>query len=643
VKKSRYRIALFFLSFLFLYNAFFLNFAYGDNYPIAKFFQYPLGDGTRKVLKQYGLSNEFGECVGNPWYGRHLAIDISVHSGTKVYAVGNGKVVLSDNRSIGGYGNCKGPGYVVITEHTLPDTSHICFLYGHVKTGEYDKEKKTGLIPKGSIVEEGQYIATIADYWWDINKNSKCGDSGDQNWDHLHWGSRKGPFIEDKWERYIVGYCKYIKNKDQNILWFEDIDIEIGTDCYGKVNKGGEWTNPINFIQSFRAGMYKDGWHPNDHTQPSQPFVDCYNEFKAFLGTPFDNGGDIFVHKVNDVWVQDFKQSDISKPRWGEDGESCLVLNEKMGKVFLLKEGFWGKYKEILGFSALGAPTSSAFPDPAWHNDDIKIGIFLRQNFEEGFMLFDGENVTVQYSDTYSDPDLSIAVYNPDEDYTSIPQENSSNSLPQNGALEGSSYSSSSSGLEVTSNIYRKNDQALIVVQDDVAHEVADTQKFLQRFDMQINDFQPFRYEKSPGVWVNRTNTGGANLPFKEILGEEWLHPRKILGNFPFYAPTGFKKEELTTPSQIKLCWQEVNDVEKYKIYRNNKYLDEVDTTYYIDSNITQGITYTYKVSAMAYTIESPYSKEITATVGPPNPPTGLEILQDGNMYVPIFPLFLLH
>jgi len=232
-----------------------INIVNGYEYPAAVDFQYPLGDGSKEIFVGYGTALDFGDCrESGRFTGYHLARDVSAPTGTKLYAIANGKVVVSDNQSFGGYGNCGGRGYIVIIEHNGSEIS----LYGHVQQGEYNKEEETGLIQNGTVVEKGQYIATVADYWQDLNGNKICGDDGDQNWDHVHFGIRKGAFDSTKLDRFVKGYSIYNRNSETNdLIWFEDIDEKIGEVCAGEKNLGGEWTNPITFIDEHMSPQNK--------------------------------------------------------------------------------------------------------------------------------------------------------------------------------------------------------------------------------------------------------------------------------------------------------------------------------------------------------------------------------------------------
>ena len=294
-----------------------------SDYIIAVNFQYPFGNGTKATFDEYGSTRGFSVCVPS-WEGRHLAIDVNSPTGTKIYAAANGKVVLSDNRSVGGYGNCGGAGYVIVIEHELNDGSKVCSLYGHIQNATYNKDKEIGLITNGSVVEKGQYIGTIADYWQDSNKNGICGDAGDINADHLHFGIRKGAFNDSEWKRYIKGYSYYKEDPQGNVEWFEDVDAEPEEFCFHEYSKG-YWTNPVDFIES--------------HKSPSIDINDGLVAYYPFNGNANDesgNGNNGTVHEAT-----------FTTDRFGNPNNACyfdgvddLIEIENTDDVFTFLDEF---------------------------------------------------------------------------------------------------------------------------------------------------------------------------------------------------------------------------------------------------------------------------------------------------------------
>lgn len=165
----------------------------------ADAWQYPLNNWA--YVKQGG--QVYGAYNAN-WGNFHLAQDTNVDRtpvGTKVYAPAEG-VVMWSTTPVEGYGKaCSGAGsagYVIIIEHTMPDGTKNCSTVGHVQNGPYNVGAETGLVPVGTHVTRGQYIARVADYW-------TCGWSP-QNWHHLHFGIRKGAYAGNP---NLAGYGSY--------------------------------------------------------------------------------------------------------------------------------------------------------------------------------------------------------------------------------------------------------------------------------------------------------------------------------------------------------------------------------------------------------------------------------------------------
>jgi len=571
-------------------------------------------------------------------------VDAKAPIDTPIYAIADGVVKISDNQSFGGYGpdpnkeDLRYKGYIVIIEHILPNGSKIISLYGHVKKGEYSKETEEGLIPVGSRVYKGQYIASIEEY---------------HGGNHLHFAIRKGAYGQNLLDRLVKGYSTYhrmikayIGLEYQNeltagrisevlrqeliqvgitissnatisavdgiwwiidgienyrvtieegrfgiseLVWFEDIDIGIGEFCGGEKNLGGVWTDPVSFIKNRQADFVplsfhneqndprksvyqfrKDGglerlWpifvgevlftftgRPNDfsmviphlegdldrlpkgptiskvgtllktenspdvwlvtqanaqatNTTPlgakrhvtgdafrlagfkwenvltvEQSFLDRYddtgelftvddipgfyrdNTFEpemvsiglqedrhvniAFLyaydrfyedgfnklGQPFDNyDGGIFVHKVENVWLQDFKQPDLAKAHFGDDGETALILNATGSAAYLVREGFWGWYKQHEGYGNMGPPKAD-------ENNEGPGGI-PKQEFEKGYLLWPTGADDAEFH--YDDSSLAAS-----HNVTIIPRSTAKRALGENRIL------SFQSGIEIWHN-----------------------------------------------------------------------------------------------------------------------------------------------------------------------------------------------
>ena len=154
----------------------------------------------------------------------------------------------------------------------------------------------------------------------------------------------------------VVGYDTGINNDKQKLVLYDPFgDRNKGWDSVNRCYNGGPLatynypavSGNINFHQFWTIhpiGIYKDfpGFR-NEHTvsgeltQPSQPFVDCYNYNGGVnsFGLPWDNGKGVWVHPWPDgditedtIWLQDFIN-------WNDnDHWYQLVLNQEMNKVF---------------------------------------------------------------------------------------------------------------------------------------------------------------------------------------------------------------------------------------------------------------------------------------------------------------------
>lgn len=188
---------------------------------IARDFSYPLKGNWSPLI--YGYLG-FGQPNHGLFQGNHLGQDTNfaqTPTGTKIYAIADGIVSISDNKDFDRYGALDKRGYAVVIDHLLPDGSHITSLYGHVQPGSssYNEISETGIILVGSTVKKEQYIARVSDYW-----------VGKDNWHHLHFGIRKGLYVEGHDWDYAAGYSKTGWNSDNTTH--------------------DTWYNPNEFIQN---------------------------------------------------------------------------------------------------------------------------------------------------------------------------------------------------------------------------------------------------------------------------------------------------------------------------------------------------------------------------------------------------------
>ncbi len=180
-----------------------------EELKVAQDFQYPTThEGLKADWDYYTPSDSLGFGIWNDLFqSYHLGQDTSIYltlTDKKIYAAADGIVRISDNKNWGGYGNYdaktkkQGKGYAVVIEHKLLDGTYITSLYGHIQPGStlYNEENEVGLIPVGTTVKKGQYIAKVADY---LLKNGN-------NWHHLHFGIRKGQYTTGHDADYVAGY-----------------------------------------------------------------------------------------------------------------------------------------------------------------------------------------------------------------------------------------------------------------------------------------------------------------------------------------------------------------------------------------------------------------------------------------------------
>lgn len=129
----------------------------------------------------------------------------------------------------------------------------------------------------------------------------------------------------------------------------------------------------------------------------SGAFASTISRWRNRLGCPRDAGGGAYVHDVNGLLIQDFYQRDASQRFAGSDGWTALVYNRELIAAPLLRTGFWGAYKclaieggpaSVGGAVLLGAPRNEEGEEPATPG-------LTRQNFQHGYMTWDGRSVRV--------------------------------------------------------------------------------------------------------------------------------------------------------------------------------------------------------------------------------------------------------
>jgi len=168
-------------------------------YPYTPYISFP--------LKNYEVNGTpfKKECVidGVCW-GFHLGEDCNIRAGTKVLAIGKGKVVYSALHSSSRSpkrGGKRNWGNIIIIAHKDPRSKASFFsLYGHLGKR---------LVEKGDRVDKGDVIGTIAKGW--TKENGWWSES------HLHFAIYKGP-----WEgRVLPGYYKKDQKRTKLRYWLK--------------------------------------------------------------------------------------------------------------------------------------------------------------------------------------------------------------------------------------------------------------------------------------------------------------------------------------------------------------------------------------------------------------------------------------
>lgn len=356
-------------------------------------FRYPLGDGSRTFYDSYTVNRGFGVYVGSPWYGRHLGEDIGASSGTRLYAIADGVVRISDDRSIGGFGNCAGPGYAVVIEHQLSDGTYITSLYGHVRSGAYSQSQQTGLVPVGSTVVKGQYIAQVADYWWDVGGDGVCGNSGDQNWDHLHFGVRKGQFISSQSDRFYKGYS----TSSEDVDW----------DSSG-VYRGGNWISPINLAITVRHSTLHAGKNITDIIGQKDGGIHWWNTPTNPITNEIITSGDAKGMSQN-TYVQEYAGKPCTLNGTAQFCDGVIVYDALGGarSAYLVWYQQFGGYSGSGGWYQLGGPRAATLRNPITNSYWSPKDNCWRQDFQMGWLCYENRR-------SYDAGDVAPGVYAPD-------------------------------------------------------------------------------------------------------------------------------------------------------------------------------------------------------------------------------------
>ncbi len=219
------------------------NFDEGSSYPEGM--SDLVADSFRLPLDSWPVTQDFG-VWNSTWGGYHLAEDAAASTGTPVYASGNGTVEYA--------GYASGYSGVVIIEHTLPDQSEVCTLYGHLTTS-------TIQVSSGQQVSKGQLVGYVAD----------PNDYGYSGSPHIHFGIRKGAYSTSQicghWP--YVGYsqsCTGITHEQYRDMWHDPSDFvaDHGSDQIELVINGGFESGLSGWVSL--GDFYADPGFPHPHS-----------------------------------------------------------------------------------------------------------------------------------------------------------------------------------------------------------------------------------------------------------------------------------------------------------------------------------------------------------------------------------------
>ncbi|MBT4447595.1 MAG: peptidoglycan DD-metalloendopeptidase family protein, partial [Candidatus Komeilibacteria bacterium] len=206
---------------------------------------------------------------GDPYFPGlyHIGHDYQTDLGAPVYLISDG--IIADV-SYGGWGETDGQTNVAIfVRHELSDGTFFLALYGHIQSSFTDEDV-------GVSVYAGNTLGVVGDWDYGI---------------HLHFGVRPGTEIPlTNWGRMPCDSWPDTNGFVDPINWIEN-------------------QIPAGSVPGSLVGYFIDGWNPDI----SPKFLDKYNDMATAghpLGDPWDNGGSVFVHDLNDMWIQDFNGPD---------------------------------------------------------------------------------------------------------------------------------------------------------------------------------------------------------------------------------------------------------------------------------------------------------------------------------------------
>ncbi|MDP3899679.1 MAG: M23 family metallopeptidase, partial [bacterium] len=313
---------------------------------IANVFRYPVGDenGNGWLLNRRGLQwLDQWDYAGNCGLVYHPGTDFNKDGTSHDGDIGQPVYATANGAVIKSYYESGSSwGNLVLIRHYLPSGEVLFSLYGHL-------EKR--LVSEGDDVAMGQQIGTVG---------KGIGLSA-----HLHFEIRK-PILFNTAAKYFP--C----GQDQNFVKLR-------------------YFNPESFI--------KIGRFANMSSAITLKFVERY-ELK--LGVPFqDVGGNIYVHDWDGIMIQNFKNDDETN-RYGTDGQTALIYNDDQNKCWLIKEGFWGYYKQNNGPTDFGTPFTDEITAKYANSPFISSGDYVQPGNEIVVQKFQRVNSTERRTLVYN-------------------------------------------------------------------------------------------------------------------------------------------------------------------------------------------------------------------------------------------------
>jgi len=282
----------------------------------------------------------------------HLGTDIDLAEGVAIKAMAKGEIVYYAGAS--SYGEL-----VIAIEHELPEditfldadrnlrtTRYVLSIYGHLRKSE----ERNGLELTwqiGDIVQQGEIVGYINNSSHPDNVHP---DPNGDGLEHLHFAIR----LSDK---------ATAMQQDGN-FWLRGYNNGSGMQIH--------FTDPILLISGLAQFAQSPSWRIGGSSQAFQNKYNSMSNNDHHLGDSWDNGGSAYVHDLDGMWIQDFKDHrDSGGASNGYDHAYTAIIyfdDPWMSREpHLLKEGFWYEYMStinstcVAGWEAYGVPVSDEY------------------------------------------------------------------------------------------------------------------------------------------------------------------------------------------------------------------------------------------------------------------------------------------